>query len=57
MVFNVATFSDAKLRQSSKAAERNWPTTPTSVETATAVATWKQQVDYVNTWLTIEAAY
>jgi hypothetical protein len=42
-----------------QAAERGWPAKPTSLETATAVAdaTCKQQVDYVNTWLTIEAAY
>jgi hypothetical protein len=40
-------------------AEHNWPRAPTSQEIATAVAdvTCKQQVDYVNTWLTIEAAY
>lgn len=38
---------------------RNWPTTPTTTETATAVAdvTCKQHVNLSNTWLTVEAAY
>jgi hypothetical protein len=42
-----------------QAADANWPKTPTPRETATAVAdvTCKQQVNLVNTWLTVEAAY
>jgi hypothetical protein len=41
------------------AAGHNWPAHPTATETATAVAdvTCKQQVNLVNTWLTVEAAY
>jgi hypothetical protein len=40
-------------------ADHHWPTTPTAAETATAVAdvTCKQQVNLINTWLTVEAAY
>jgi hypothetical protein len=42
-----------------QAAGAHWPSTPTPRETATAVAdvTCKQQVNLVNTWLTVEAAY
>jgi hypothetical protein len=42
-----------------QAADAHWPSTPTPRETATAVAdvTCKQQVNLVNTWLTVEAAY
>lgn len=42
-----------------QAADAHWPGTPTPGETATAVAdvTCKQQVNLVNTWLTVEAAY
>ena len=42
-----------------QAADHNWPAHPTAAETATAVAdvTCKQQVNMVNTWLTVEAAY
>jgi len=42
-----------------QAAFHNWPKQPTATETATAVAdvTCKQQVNLVNTWLTVEAAY
>jgi hypothetical protein len=40
-------------------ANHNWPATPTAAETATAVAdvTCKLQVNLINTWLTVEAAY
>jgi hypothetical protein len=40
-------------------ADHNWPTQPTAAETATAVAdvTCKQQVNLINTWLTVEVAY
>jgi len=40
-------------------ADHNWPATPTAAETATAVAdvTCKLQVNLINTWLTVEAAY
>jgi hypothetical protein len=40
-------------------ADHHWPATPTAAETTTAVAdvTCKQQVNLVNTWLTVEAAY
>ena len=42
-----------------QAADHNWPKSPTAAETATAVAdvTCKQQVNLINTWLTVEAAY
>jgi hypothetical protein len=42
-----------------QAADAHWPATPTPRETATASAdvTCKQQVNLVNTWLTVEAAY
>jgi hypothetical protein len=42
-----------------QAAGAHWPSTPTPRETAIAVAdvTCKQQVNLVNTWLTVEAAY
>jgi hypothetical protein len=42
-----------------QATNRSWPTHPTAAETATAVAdvSCKQQVNLVNTWLTVEAAY
>lgn len=42
-----------------QAGDAHWPSTPTPRETATAVAdvTCKQQVNLVNTWLTVEAAY
>jgi hypothetical protein len=41
------------------AALHGWPKTPTRTEIATAVAdvTCKRQVDLVNTWLAVEAAY
>src|ERR1022692_663065 len=41
------------------AAQKNWPSTPTPVEIATAVAdvTCKAQTNLTNTWLTVEAAY
>jgi len=40
-------------------ADHHWPAMPTAAETATAVAdvTCKQQVNLINTWLTVEAAY
>jgi hypothetical protein len=40
-------------------AGHNWPATPTAAETATAVAdvACKLQVNLINTWLTVEAAY
>jgi hypothetical protein len=40
-------------------AGHNWPAKPTAAETATAVAdvACKQQVNLINTWLTVEAAY
>ena len=39
--------------------DHNWPAKPTAAETATASAdvTCKVQVNLVNTWLTVEAAY
>jgi hypothetical protein len=42
-----------------EAAEKNWPSAPTTVEIATAVAdvTCKAQTNLTNTWLTVEAAY
>jgi hypothetical protein len=42
-----------------QAAQHDWPSTPTAIETATAVAdvSCKQQVNLTNTWLTVEAAY
>lgn len=42
-----------------RAAGHNWPANPTAAETATAIAdvTCKQQVNLINTWLTVEAAY
>jgi hypothetical protein len=42
-----------------QAADAHWPKTPTPRETAIATAdvTCKQQVNLVNTWLTVEAAY
>lgn len=42
-----------------EAAQKNWPSAPTTVEIATAVAdvTCKEQADLANTWLTVEAAY
>ena len=48
-----------KYSSSQQAADAHWPGTPTPRETATAVAdvTCKQQVNLVNTWLTVEAAY
>jgi hypothetical protein len=41
------------------AAEHHWPSVPSPVEIATAVAdvTCKTQVNLTNTWLTVEAAY
>ncbi len=46
-------------RNPSAAADKNWPASPTATEIATAVAdvTCKNQVNLVNTWLTVEAAY
>ncbi|HXB49514.1 MAG TPA: hypothetical protein VNW50_17255 [Streptosporangiaceae bacterium] len=40
-------------------ADHNWPAQPTAAETAAAVAdvTCKQQVNLINTWLAVEAAY
>jgi hypothetical protein len=42
-----------------QAADKRWPSKPTPAETATATADvrCKQQVNLVNTWLTVEAAY
>jgi hypothetical protein len=42
-----------------EAAQKNWPSAPSTVEIATAVAdvTCKAQTDLTNTWLTVEAAY
>ena len=41
------------------AAQKNWPSAPSPVEIATAVAdvTCKAQANLTNTWLTVEAAY
>jgi hypothetical protein len=41
------------------AAQKNWPSLPTTAEIATAVAdvTCKAQTNLTNTWLTVEAAY
>jgi hypothetical protein len=46
-------------RNPSRAAGAHWPSAPSSKETETAVAdvSCKDQVNYVNTWLTVEAAY
>jgi len=46
-------------RNPAAAADKNWPGTPTITEIATAVAdvTCKNQVNLLNTWLTVEAAY
>jgi hypothetical protein len=46
-------------RNPQAAADKNWPSAPTSVEIATTVAdvTCKNQVNLVNTWLSVEAAY
>jgi hypothetical protein len=48
-----------KYRNPQQAADRNWPNTPTEVEAATAVAdvSCKLEVNFTNTWLTVEAAY
>lgn len=42
-----------------QAAQKNWPSAPSPVEIATAVAdvTCKAQTNLTNTWLTVEAAY
>jgi hypothetical protein len=42
-----------------EAAQKNWPSAPTTAEIATAVAdvTCKAQTNLTNTWLTVEAAY
>jgi len=46
-------------RNPAAAAGKNWPAAPSTVEIATAVAdvTCKDQVNLVNTWLAVEAAY
>jgi len=46
-------------RNPQQAAQKNWPSTPSPVEIATAVAdvTCKTQTNLTNTWLTVEAAY
>jgi hypothetical protein len=46
-------------RTPQQAAQRNWPSAPSPVEIATAVAdvTCKTQTNLTNTWLTVEAAY
>jgi hypothetical protein len=46
-------------RSPARAAGARWPSAPSSKEIGTAVADvmCKNQVDYVNTWLTVEAAY
>jgi hypothetical protein len=48
-----------KYNNPEQAASASWPSSPTAAETATAVAdvSCKQQVNLVNTWLTVEAAY
>lgn len=42
-----------------EAAQKNWPSAPSSIEIETAVAdvTCKAQTNLTNTWLTVEAAY
>ena len=42
-----------------QAADHNWPSTPTPAEIAAAVADvrCKTATNFVNTWLTVEAAY
>ncbi len=46
-------------RTPARAASAHWPSAPSSKEITTAVAdvTCKNQVNYVNTWLAVEAAY
>jgi hypothetical protein len=46
-------------RNPARAAGAHWPSAPSTKEIATAVAdvTCKNQVNYVNTWLAVEAAY
>jgi len=46
-------------RTPQQAAQRNWPSAPSPVEIATAVAdvTCKTQTNLTNTWLAVEAAY
>jgi hypothetical protein len=48
-----------RYRTPQAAAEHHWPSVPSPVEIATAVAdvTCKTQVNLTNTWLTVEAAY
>jgi hypothetical protein len=46
-------------RNPARAADAHWPSAPSTREIGTAVAdvTCKSQVNYVNIWLTVEAAY
>ncbi|GEM_PF-1497751 len=48
-----------RYRNPQQAAGAHWPSTPSALEIATAVAdvSCKRQVNLVNTWLTVEAAY
>jgi hypothetical protein len=51
--------SGLSYKSPAQVAGRNWPSTPTPAEIATAVADvrCKTQTNLVNTWLTVEAAY
>ena len=53
------TRSGLTYKSPAQAADRNWPRTPTPAEIAAAVADvrCKTETNFVNTWLTVEAAY